>query len=115
NPNLKIEPQMKLATEIGMDSLNIAELIGFLAQKFDIGEVHPEDINTIRDVLEIAERAKSEPKTPIAASHFSFPEEKNRPLPISPLGENLVEAFLNSCQRMNGFTACGDDVTGVSS
>lgn len=115
NANLKIEPQMNLATDIGMDSLNVAEVIGFLAQKFDTTEVHPEDITTVRDVLEAAEHAKTRVKTSQTTTNFTFPEEKNRPAPVAPLGNDLVESFLKICQKMKNFTACGDDVSGITS
>ncbi|HSX14015.1 MAG TPA: AMP-binding protein [Chlamydiales bacterium] len=112
NANLKIEPQMNLSTDVGMDSLNIAEIIAFLAQKFRTEEIHPEEIVTVRDVLEAAEHAKTERKA--AASSFTFPEEKNRPFPVSPMGDHFAECFLNICQKMGNFVACGDDVSGIT-
>lgn len=112
NANLAIEPQMNLSTDIGMDSLNIAEIIAFLAQKFRSEEIHPEDIVTVRDVLEAAENAKTRIKK--SASTFTFPEEKNRPIAAPPMGDNFVEAFLNICQKMGNFVACGDDVSGIT-
>lgn len=112
NANLKIEPQMNLSTDIGMDSLNIAEIIAYLAQKFRTEEIHPEDIVIVRDVLEAAENAKTQRKK--SASTFTFPEEKNRPIAVPPMGDNFVEAFLNICQKMGNFVACGDDVSGIT-
>jgi long-chain-fatty-acid--[acyl-carrier-protein] ligase len=112
NANLKIEPQMNLSNDLGMDSLNIAEIIAFLAAKFRTDEIHPEDIVTVQDVLETAEHAKAARKT--SASNFTFPPEKNRPFPVAPMGEHFAECFLNICQRMGNFVACGDDVSGIT-
>lgn len=115
NPDLEIKPQMKLATDLGMDSLNIAEIIGFLAQKFDLSEVHPEEIRTVRDILETAENAKSAPREIKTASTHKFPEEVERPSPRAPVGDTLPESFLRICQKMGDYIACADDVSGTMS
>lgn len=112
NANLQIEPRMNLSNDIGMDSLNVAEIIAFLAAKFQTDEIHPEDIVTVQDVLETAEHARSARKA--NGSNFTFPPEKNRPFPIPPLGNHFAECFLNICQRMGNFAACGDDLSGIS-
>lgn len=111
--DLEIRPDMSLAFDLGMDSLNIAEFITFITKHFDVSELHPEDLETVGTVLEIAEggqqaRISKEPPT-----DFTWEEEKNRPAPCLPIGKTIPEAFLNSCQRMKGYQACGDDVSGV--
>lgn len=108
----KIEPEMKLTIDLGMDSLNIAEIIAFLSQKFDVEEVHPEDIETVQAVLEVAEEAKTIKRT-VKQGHITFPEEIGRPEPGLPLGETIPEAFLNICHKMGNFSACGDDLIGI--
>ncbi len=115
NPNIQIEPDKNLTTDLGMDSLNIGEIIGFLAQKFDLEELHPEDIETVRDVLEIAESATRVKKNPKSPGSVKFPKEFGRPSPKPPQGKTLIEAFLNVCERMDNFIACGDDLSGVIS
>ncbi|PIS03350.1 MAG: 2-acyl-glycerophospho-ethanolamine acyltransferase [Chlamydiae bacterium CG10_big_fil_rev_8_21_14_0_10_42_34] len=114
-PELEIQLDTNLAFDLGMDSLNIAEFIAFLTKNFDIGQLHPEEIETVGDVFQIIEQGK-EGRAPIREPvTFTFPEEKNRPAPAPPIGRILPEAFLNSCQRLNGFSACGDDLLGVLS
>ncbi len=115
SPDLEIKPHMKLATDLGMDSLNVAEIIGFLAQKFDLQEVHPEDVETVRDILETAENAKTAPRETKSASTHKFPEEVERPSPKAPAGDTLQEAFLRICQKMGDYIACADDVHGAMS
>jgi long-chain-fatty-acid--[acyl-carrier-protein] ligase len=113
NPDLKIQPEMNLAFDLGMDSLNIAEFITYLVKNFSVVEIHPEDLETVGAILEIAEGGKETRKPKGPASTFTWPEEKNRHAPALPIGRIVPEAFLNSCQRMDGLTACGDDVIGV--
>ncbi len=115
NPNLEIRPEMSLAFDLGMDSLAIAEFITVLTKNFEIGELHPEDLETVQSVLEIAEgkvehRAKNEP-----ASTYTWPSESNRPPPTLPVGRTIPEALLSSIQRMEGYFACGDDTVGIFS
>lgn len=115
NPNLKIEPGMHLTTDLGMDSLNIAEMIGFLAQKFDLEDVHPEDLETVNDIYVMGELSKKTLKKSKSTGTTRFPEEKNRPSPSAPYGKTLTEAFLNVCQKMNNYIASGDDISGLMS
>ncbi len=112
-PDLDLKPEQNLAFDLGMDSLNIAEFIVYLTKSFDIKELHPEDLETIGNILELAEGGKEvRPKTrPV--SEFTWPEEAKRPPPLPPLGRTIGEAFLNVCERMDGFSCCGDDLLGV--
>lgn len=113
NPELNIKPEMSLAFDLGMDSLNIAEFITFLTKNFSVTELHPEDLESVGTILEIAQGGKETriPKAP--ASTFTWHTEKRRPAPALPIGRIIPEAFLNSCERMEGKTACGDDVIGI--
>ncbi len=112
-PDLEIQPEMSLAFDLGMDSLNIAEFITFLTKNFDVGELHPEDLESIGAILEIAEGEKLARVSSRPSIDFTWPEEKERPPPMLPIGRTLPEAFLNSCQRMGKYSACGDDLIGV--
>lgn len=114
NPDLEINPESNLALDLGMDSLNVAELAIFLMHNYDVGELHPENLETVQTVLEAIEGAGNAP----AAKHRSevtWPKEENRMNPQLPMGYTIPEAFLNVCQRMRSYAACGDDVTGVLS
>lgn len=112
NPSIEIRPDMKLALDLGMDSLNIAETISHLARQFDAEDIHPEDIETVQDVLNIAEAAKTTKKTTKQAGIHHFPKETNRPAPFPPMGKTIPEAFLRASDQMKSFVACGDDLVG---
>lgn len=114
NPNAEIRDEMNLAIDLGMDSLNIAELLAFLSQKFDIGEVHPEDLDTVGHALDIAAGACASAPPSHSIVHKGWPDEGDgRPDPVPPMGKTVPAAFLNSCERMGGYAACGDDLVGV--
>lgn len=116
NSNLKIDPEMHLALDLGMDSLNVAEFIAFLLKSYDIEELHAEDVETVQSALEVAEGAKAT-EHPIKhqTGKAHFPEEKNRPEPTLPIGDTFFEAFLYSCERMGSYAACADDLVGILS
>lgn len=116
NPDLSITPDMNLAMDLGMDSLNIADMVTFLAQTWDTGELHPEELDTVQSVLEIAEGARTVTPTSIhQVVHKTWPQEAGRPQPKPPQGETIPEAFLHCCDRMGSYAACADDVVGVLS
>ena len=113
-PEEEVRPEMHLATDLGLDSLNVAELIAFLSAHYDVRDIHPEDIETVQDALEIAEGAHVSEHPPREVNgRFYWPEEKGRPQVELPLGRTLAEAFFRACDRMRGHQACADDLSGV--
>jgi long-chain-fatty-acid--[acyl-carrier-protein] ligase len=116
NPNLEVRDEMTLAVDLGMDSLNIAELLAFLSQKFGLPEVHPEGLDSVQNAMEIAAGSSAAGKPRHAILHEGWPEEREtRPDPVPPMGKTIPAAFLNSCERMDFYAACGDDLVGVLS
>src|SRR5690606_924185 len=114
-PDLEIRPEMNLAFDLGMDSLNIAEFIAFVTKHFDVPELHPEDLETVGTVLEIAEGGMQVQTSKEPPPSFTWDLEEDRPEPALPLGRTIPEAFLNSCLRMKARAACADDLVGVLS
>ncbi|MBN1914718.1 MAG: AMP-binding protein [Parachlamydiales bacterium] len=111
-PLEKITKDLDLSSDLRLDSLDIAELITFLSAHGDIGEVHPEDIVIVQDLLEIAEGRKKRVKREDQV-FFMWPEEKKREDPELPNGKTIPEAFLRVCDRMGNAVALGDDLIGV--
>lgn len=114
-PEEEVEPRKNLALDLGIDSLGIAQIVAFLTDHFDVTEVHPEDLETVQDVLNFAEMEVKSNKENKPASHYKWPEEKFRFPPEIPSGKTVHEAFLRSCDRMGHSPACGDDMIGVMS
>ncbi len=113
-PSLEIKPEMNLAFDLGMDSLNIAEFIAYLAKNFDVKELHPQDLDTVGSVLEVAQDERNEISPNFEPVSFVWPEEHNRTIPLLPFGRTIPEAFLNSCARMRGAAAVADNQMGVA-
>src|SRR3990167_7469139 len=105
---------LNLASDMGLDSLDISEVITFLGVNFDVSGVHPEDIQTVMDVLEFADGSKKveKKKELIETVEFKWPEEKERPEPKVADGKIIPEVFFNSCNRMKDLYAAADDITG---
>lgn len=114
-PDVDITHEKRLAEDLGLDSLDISELVTFLSLNFEVENIHPEDIETVADVLEIAEgkrvgkKAKEE-----AFLEFFWPEEKRKELFFEE-GESIIELFLKKCDRMGKLASVADDTLGVLS
>lgn len=113
NPSLTLNPDQTLAADLGMDSLNIAGLIAYLSQNYQVDDVRPEDLVTVANVWEVAAGASQHPRQIQKTAAYSWPEEINRPVPELPKGRTIPEAFLYASKRMKKFVACGDDLSGV--
>jgi long-chain-fatty-acid--[acyl-carrier-protein] ligase len=115
-PEEEVRPEMHLAIDLGLDSLNIAELIAFLSANYDVRDIHPEDLETVQDALGVAEGGHLIDQPPRQLiGHIRLPNETGRPSVELPLGRTLAEAFFRAAERMRGYTACADDVSGVMS
>ena len=110
-----VKLDMNLALDLGFDSLDIAQLVGFLNDYYDVGEIHPEDLQTVRGVMEIAEMKRKTEREFQVSKGIKWPEETGRFRPDIPCGKTIQEAFLCSCDRMGKFAACADDIVGVLS
>ncbi len=112
-PDLEIAPDMNLGYDLGIDSLNISELITFAARNFEVMTLYPEDLETV-DALLIALSGGPREKHLRESSTLTWPVEKQREETRAPEGKTIIECFLNSCQRMKHAIACGDN-QGISS
>ena len=111
----KLEPEMNLALDLGLDSLDIAALAVYLSDHFDLDEVYPEDLETVQDVLDMPQREKRSKKKIHEEISSSWPEEKDRPDIGIPEEKTIMEAFFGVCKRMGDAAAVGDDISGVLS
>ncbi|MBF8262942.1 MAG: hypothetical protein HW387_607 [Parachlamydiales bacterium] len=114
-PGMEIRPDMSLAIDLGMDSLQIAELISFVGQNYDVDELHPEDVDTVQSVLESAQGARTVDKPVQTQKLPTWPIEDNRPSPFLLMGSTIPESFLKACDIMGDYPVCGDDLVGVLS
>jgi long-chain-fatty-acid--[acyl-carrier-protein] ligase len=110
-----IKPNLTLAFDLGLDSLDMAELIIFLQDQYDVGGVLVPDLTTVNKLMAYAAK-KIIPKE-ATTEHFTVPKKWQIDAPrkrafIDP-GKTMPEVFLNSCARMGKSPAVGDDRVGI--
>ena len=102
---------MHLSMDLGLDSLDGADIVTFLEDYFEVEGVLPGDLTTVSRVISIAAKQTEleghEVEEESSASKQWF-KEGNRPdLKIAD-GHTLGEVFLRQCDRMKGNVACVD-------
>ena len=105
---------MNLALDLAIDSLDLANLVAFLSDQFNVKQVPPEELETVKHVYQ-ASIGEIEARKEEEESTLTWPEEKKRFHPFAPCGKTIMEAFLRSCDHMKDHQCCADDVAGVLS
>lgn len=110
-PAEDIQREMHLAQDLGLDSLDIAQVSLFLGEQFGVENVSPSDLVHVEEVLQIATQegkvvSEQEQEEPLARP-FQWPQEK-RPIPQLAAGETLQEVFLRATTAHKGLIACVD-------
>lgn len=110
-----IKPNMTLTTDLGMDSLDVAEIGVFLQDQYDVTNVSPTELTTVIKVMALASKQiQSEGLKEEELGNISLwkkPIQKYRAHLAQ--GQSIPEVFLNNCQRMGNAVACADMRTGV--
>ncbi|MBA3958436.1 MAG: AMP-binding protein [Parachlamydiaceae bacterium] len=110
-----IQPQMSLTTDLGMDSLDVAEMLAFLQDQYDISHLSPNDLTSVLKVMALASgAAKTEGSTEEDFTDISAwlqPVAKKR-IQLAE-GDTIPEVFLNNCSRMGKGIACSDMRAGI--
>jgi long-chain-fatty-acid--[acyl-carrier-protein] ligase len=111
----KITPHMLLKTDLGMDSLDITNLISFLQDDFDISGVNIEDLSSVGKLMSIAAKQTigqetiEEEEPDLSLWNQTRPHKKVQLVE----GDTLPEVFLNQCDQKRNFAACADFTSGV--
>jgi len=113
-----IKPEMSLSTDLGLDSLDTAEVISFLSRDFAVDNVPVSQLGTVATVMGLAaHQVTAEPlveeEAAIKASGWN--KKRKHALLEVPVGKTLIEVFLNNCERMKGQAACVDARSGIMS
>lgn len=116
----KVDPstihiKTNLSTDLGLDSLDIANVHIFLDRKFDVVDFSPGDLQTVGDILRaisggLQKIEKTKVKTDLV---FKWPKELLRKRMHPPRGKTIQEAFLTVCDDMGGSSAVADATSGV--
>ena len=111
----KIGLDSRLGDDLGLDSLNIAELLIWLDQEFAAADVEVGDLGSVAAVVQAAAgRRPSGDKTP--AELTAAPEawtEKPRPAPSFSCEPTIPHAFLKKADELRRCVAAGDERLGV--
>ncbi len=110
-----------LSFDLGLDSLDIAQVHLFLDRTYGASEILPGSLMRVSDVFKAITEEQKHPhhaKEVHKAKVPFFPqwkEKKKREEPMFPGGDVIAEVFLRSCDRMGSAIACGDRNSGVFS
>lgn len=112
----EIKSDQHLSTDLGLDSLDVAQIYVFLDEKYNVEGLASGQIQTVEDVMKAAAGPKNEGaeiREDISDRKAAWPSEQSRPATSFPQGKTFQEAFLRVCDRMDGYAACADAVYGV--
>jgi long-chain-fatty-acid--[acyl-carrier-protein] ligase len=112
-PLLEIHDKDRLAEDLRMDSLNIAELIAFLSQKYGLTKVEFEDLNTVLSVLGLAQEGALCKKNVLKHTHSGWIDTSTNMLPEPPSSRTIGESFLFCADKMGKQEASSDPIRGI--
>ena len=114
-PVEQIERGMHLSHDLGLDSLDVAEIYVFLDQRYDVKDLIPGELTRVEQVLQAAAGFKKNKEDASVKKEepFSWPKEsRNRTAGILSQ-RSLQEAFLLNCDLMRTQVACVDAISGI--
>lgn len=111
----KIKPDMQIAADLGLDSLDTAELAAFVHDEFDVANVSAANLTTVSHLMAVAasqviceEEAQDEEVNLSKWNKLTGRDEAE-----IPEGKTIPEVFLNICDKRGQNPACADLVSGV--
>ncbi|MBX9923776.1 MAG: AMP-binding protein [Rhabdochlamydiaceae bacterium] len=108
-----------LSFDLGLDSLDIAQIYPFLDKKYGIAGLTPGSLVRVKDILKVIARKETiviSKKIEEPSSSFpNFQEKKKRKKPSFPGGQVIPEVFLKTVSRMGSCIACADRNSGAFS
>lgn len=97
-PASQILPDLKLGENLGLDSLDMAELISFLEEQFDADGIIPQDLHTVGSIYLAASGAyKKKEQVERRFDMAGWNEKRAHELLTLYPGNSLVEVFLRAC------------------
>ena len=105
---------MHLSFDLGLDSLDVANLYCFLDDRYEVNYLPHGELRLVEDLLKAAfgHKLVKEESVDVQPKLSKWSKEKTRKNPMPPDGKTIPEAFLFSCRRMRGSLACTDLLSG---
>lgn len=111
-----IRQDMNLATDLGLDSIDIAELLAFLQDTFEVENVPPQELTTVGKLQALASkqivRSVEGEEEKVDLSKWEKGRSKKYKA-LVPQGDTIPEVFLRTCDKMGNTAACADMRAGV--
>lgn len=107
--------EMDLAGDLGLDSLDTAELITFLDDEYEITGIPVNELTTVGKVMALASKqmTSDEPTAEEQINLSNWNKFHSHARATIAEGKTIPEVFLNSCEKMGKEAACGDNTAGV--
>lgn len=114
-PADKIELNMDLAGDLGLDSLDNAELITFLDDQYEVTGVPVHELSSVGKLMALAAKEMSfgEPTEEEQINLAQWNKPRLHQKAFIADGRTLPEVFLNCCHKMGKAVACGDNAAGI--
>lgn len=117
-PADQIKPEWHLSNDLGLDSLDVAQLYTFLEERFNTSRLPPGSLQIVNDLFEAAVGMKIDgeyDEVADAKMNVEWPKEEGRRDPVFCSGETIPELFLRMCDVMKGRYVCLDARSGALS
>jgi len=111
----QIQDSDELGSKLGMDSLDIAQLMSYLEKQFDVTVTTPAHITTVSHVMAAASGIQFGEEEELSPVTWHQDVDERRPKAFLPEGATLPEVWLHTCKRMAAWEAAGDDRAGPKS
>lgn len=110
-----IDVNMDLAGDLGLDSLDTAELISFLDDEYEVTGIPVNELTTVGKVMALAAKqmTSSEQTTEENINLSNWNQFHSHARASIAEGKTIPEVFLNCCEKMGKEAACGDHTAGV--
>jgi len=113
-----IHRKTHLSNDLGLDSLDIANLHIYLDRKFDVIDYSPGDLLTVEDILLVVSgsfqrKDQRQIKESSIQMKFKWPKEPFRKPVKAPMGKTIPEAFFKICEYMGNAASISDANSGV--
>ncbi len=113
---VSVKPEMNLAVDLGLDSIDIADLGAYFQDEYDLGMIPFHELTTVGKLMALAAKQvafaeEKETEEKILTNWKSNDTPKARVF-VSE-GRTVAETFLNTCDALSKMVACADHRTGV--